>query len=80
MYPRQKNNALARATKVVLGASVLILIGAIDFCIMVSQGSGAGFKNLTTAKCGGSGGTGGSGRTSGSGGSSGSGNPLSLPK
>lgn len=54
MYPKHKKTAIARATQIVLGASVLLLVGAVAFCVLVSRGGGAGFKNLISGGSGGS--------------------------
>ncbi len=49
MYPGQKKSALTWATQIFVGISVLVLIGAIVFGVMVTRDGGRAFAN-TAAK------------------------------
>lgn len=44
----EKKSALTWMTQIFLGISVLVLIGAIAFGVMVTRDGGDGFKNMTS--------------------------------
>ncbi|MDF7823265.1 hypothetical protein P4B35_04520 [Pontiellaceae bacterium B12227] len=48
MYPGGKKSAMTWLTQIFVGLSVLVLIGAIVFGVMVTRDGGQGYGNLSS--------------------------------